>query len=100
MARPQRKESKAADFIRPAIRSNGEKHVLEEIFEGDEDAMPTLKSVGFVKLKPGSTSWVSYTLITKGKEVLSMEVDEPNLRDIAEESAKIAFVSAFTEEEF
>jgi hypothetical protein len=56
--------------------------------------MPELKAVGYAKTAKG---WVSYTLTTKGKEVLSIEVSDPDQRQIAEEQAKIAFVETLVD---
>lgn len=97
MARPKKTDA----VVQPIIRANGEKHVLEKMFESDHDDLPEIKSVGFAKLPDGgSNAWVSYVITTKGKEVISIEVDEPNLRQIAEESAKISFVNQFIDQEF
>lgn len=85
-------KQKKPKFIEPTITVNDEKHILEEIFEGDPSEMPTLKSVGYAQLK-GSPYWVSYVLTTKGTKVLKIEIDEPNLRGIAEETSKINFVN-------
>lgn len=97
MARPKLNPlsniKEAKPLIQPLIRAEGEKHVLEEIFEGDPAQMPTLKSIGYACI-PGTTSWVSYVIETKGREVISITVDEPNHRSIAEESSKINFVNA------
>jgi hypothetical protein len=95
-----KKQAINPDFIKPSIRANDEKHILEEIYESDPNDMPTLKAVGYVQIGTGKSSWMSYTITTKGKEVLSIDVDEPNVRAIAEESAKIAFVTSFVDQEF
>lgn len=85
-------------FIKPLIRSNDEKHELETMVENDE--APEIKSVGYMPLKAGVRGWVSYTITTKGDKVINMEISEPDLRDIAEESAKIAFVQTFHDQAF
>jgi len=99
MAKAQKPKLKDLPIIQPVIRTNGEPHIMETMFEGKED-LPIIKSVGYAPIRPGSMSWVSYTITTQGKEVLKIEVDEPNLKQIAEESAKIAFVSTFIDQEF
>lgn len=88
-----------SNVVKPLIRSNDEKHLLEEIFEGPTSEMPEMKSIGYMKLGKGPNSWVSYVMTTRGTEVLSIEIDEPNLRSIAEESAKINFVQSFVDRE-
>src|SRR4051812_28268473 len=85
--------------ICPIIRNNDEPHLLEDIFKGPEDEMPVIKSVGYMRLTTGVNSWVSYTITTQGERVLKIEVDEPNVRAIAEESAKTAFVTSFVDQE-
>ena len=82
-------------LIHPSIRCNEEQHVLEKAFDAGE--MPEMKAIGFMKLDTGLSSgnWVSYTVVFKGDKVLRIDVDEPTLKDLAEESAKIAFVDHF-----
>lgn len=94
MAKSKKLTSTDAAVIKPLIRVEGEQHVLESLFSGDKSELPTLKSIGYAKLT-GTNTWVSYVITTKGKEVLTIEVDEPNLRTVAEESSKINFVNEF-----
>lgn len=58
--------------------------------------MPEFKSVGYAKVGSG---WVSYVATFKGREVLSLVVAEPDMRQIAEEQAKISFVETFSDQE-
>lgn len=90
MARPR----KETGLVQPLIRVEGEKHALETLLEGDPNDLPVLKSIGYAPLGK-SNQWVSYVITTKGKEVLSIEISEPDLRAIAEESSKINFVNQF-----
>lgn len=87
--------------LEPSVKSthDKDKHALEEIFSGPEDDIPEMKAVGYMKLGKGTNNWVSYTATIKGDRVLKLEVEEPNLREIAEESAKIAFVNNFIDQE-
>ncbi len=78
------------DFICPIVKVAGEKHLLEKMI--DQGEAPIVKAVGYMRLGNQRNSWVSYTITTRGREVLKIEIDEPNMREIAEESAKIAFV--------
>ena len=94
----KKEKANKADIVKPIIRNNGEKHLLETMFEGDHNDLPVITSVGYMPLKEGHTSWVSYLIKTKGKEVISIEVDEPNLRELAEESAKVLFVTKFMDQ--
>jgi len=82
------------------VRVEGEKHVLESLFDGDPAKLPIIKAVGYMPIREGSSGWVSYTITTRGREVMLIEVDEPNIRVIAEESAKVAFVTTFIDQEF
>lgn len=86
---------KTENPVQPTTRDAfGKPHVMEQMFESD--TMPTLKSVGFAKLE-GTNTYVAFTLTTKGKDVLLIEVEEPNLRQIAEESAKLNFMTQIAE---
>ncbi len=77
------------------MRAQGERHILEDILDSDPDDMPTIRSVGYTKVGGG---WVSYVLTSKGREVLSIEVSDPDMRQIAEETAKISFVEIFQDQ--
>ncbi len=93
MSKPN-KPSNTEKFIKPLVTIGNKKHVLQAIFDGDPQEMPELKSVGVIKLASTNT-WVDYVITTKGKEVVSIEVGEPNLRQIVEDVAKINFVEQF-----
>lgn len=95
MARP--KSNKADSVVKPLIAVAGETHPLDDMIASDD--APEMKAVGYMRLSPGPSGWVSYTVTIKGREVLSIDVAEPNMRAIAEESAKIAFVEAFIDAE-
>lgn len=97
MAKPKIKDPSQQSFIEPIIRVEGEKHELEKIFEENPEKLPEIKAIGFMQIKPGN-NWVSYVMTTKGKEVLKIEVSEPDLKDIAEEAAKISFVQTFVDQ--
>lgn len=86
--------NKSESIIQPLIRSNNEPHIFETMKE-----LPELVSVGYCKASDERNSWVSYKMTTKGNKIIKIECDEPNLRQIAEESAKISFVSSFVDEE-
>ena len=101
MAKRTKVETEAKKpYISPIIRFDGDKHDLEKLDLEDPESMPELKAVGYMKIGEKNHSWVSYTITTKGREVVSLEVSEPDMREIAEESAKIAFVQNFTDQEF
>lgn len=89
MAKTPKKES----VIQPVIRVEGEQHVFEDMEAAGE--LPILKSVGYARVSPTSREFVSYVITSRGQEVLNVEVSEPNLRAIAEDDAKTAFVSNF-----
>lgn len=96
MAKPSKKPTKEVKtVVEPSIKVEGAKpHPIEVLYSGDQESMPEVKSVGYMKV-PGTNQYVSYVITTKGSEVLKFEVEEPNLRAIAEESAKISFVTNF-----
>lgn len=65
---------------------------FEKLFNAENP--PEIKSVGTVHV-PGTNTHISFVMTTKGKEIISIDVDEPNLRAIAEETSKINFVNLF-----
>lgn len=95
-----KKKKESLPFIQPLIRVDGQKHVLEQIMDENPEDMPVLEAVGYVKVaKDRQHSWMSYVIKTKGKEVLSIEASEPDMRAVAEEAAKISFVDRFIDQE-
>ena len=93
-------KKKLSQIVEPSIRMGDEKNLLEKIFDGLPEDMPELKSVGYAKIGEGQHAYVNYTITSRGREIIKIEVEEPNLRAIAEESAKISFVNHFTDPEF
>jgi len=85
------------EIICPVIRVSGETHPLED--KWTDQNFPELKAVGYARLNEGSNQWVSYTITTRGPEVTKIEISEPDLKAIAEESSKINFVTTFTDQE-
>ncbi len=98
MARPKKDTSAqpaASDVkIIPSIKIEGNKNALETLFQGDPSKLPVMISVGLAEV-PGTNTYMAYTMKSKGSQILSIEVEEPNLRLIAEESAKLFFVNNF-----
>ena len=92
MSKAKKLQEVKESVIVPSIQIEGKEHALQELFN-KEDA-PEIKSVGYAKV-PGTNQYISYTITSKGTEVVKIEVEEPNLRQIAEESAKICFVNTF-----
>ncbi len=92
----QLKEKKQS-IVKPSVSFGDEKeHPLAVLF--DSPNPPLIKSIGYMRV-PDKNTFVTYTIYSRGKEIVSVEVEEPNLRAIAEESAKIAFVSNFCNDE-
>lgn len=94
MAKSKSTPKPSADIIKPLIKVEGEQHVLQKkLLAGNA---PELTSIGYINLGEGRAhNWVSYVIKTKGSEVLSIEVGEPDMRAIAEETAKINFADLF-----
>jgi len=85
----------AQSIVKPSMKfDDGKEHIMETFFKGKSNNLITLTSIGYVRI-PDTNTFVAYKITSKGTEVLSIEVEEPNMRGIAEESSKIAFVSAF-----
>lgn len=97
MAKPQ-KINKPKEVIQPLIQVEGEPHILQSLFEGPQEELPELKSIGYGRLNNSNHGWVSYVITTKGKEVIKIEISEPDLKPIAEESSKINFVNCFVDQ--
>lgn len=91
MAKPSK--SKKQSIVQPLIKMEGEKHLFEELEEANE--LPIIKSIGYMRVAPNSRDYVSYTITSRGHEVLSIEVSEPNARLIAVDDAKLAFMTVF-----
>lgn len=81
-------------IVEPTVKFVGDskKHALQLLFEGED--VPVIKSVGTVGV-PNTNTWISFVLHSQGDKVIKIEAEEPNLRAIAEESAKISFVDTF-----
>jgi len=75
------------------------KHPLELVYESNPDSLPEMKAVGYMRVSPLKNEWVSYTVTFKGKEVLYIQVGEPNLKQIAVDESKIAFYDEIDEKE-
>jgi hypothetical protein len=65
----------------------------DALFSDDPNA-PVVKSVGYARV-PGKNTYISYIIYTQGTNVVKVEVDEPNLRPISEETCKLNFVNLF-----
>ena len=89
--------AKAKKIVKTEIGTAGEPHVYQDLESTNE--MPTLKSVGYARVAPGSRDYVSYVITSKGTEVVSVEVSEPNLKAIASDEAKINFVTLFEDQD-
>lgn len=87
------KDEVKESIIKPLIKMEGETHLFEELEAADE--LPVIKSIGYCRVAPNSRDYVSYTIVSRGREVLSIEVSEPNARLIAVDDAKLAFMTVF-----
>ena len=76
----------------PSIEVVGQKNAFKALFEGGTP--PTLKSVGYFQM-PGTNTYVAYSIVSRGSQILKVECEEPNMRNIAEECAKTFFVGIF-----
>lgn len=99
MAKTKQVTKETKSVIKPLVKVGNEKHQLESLFDGDPELLPEIKSIGYAKISNKIAGWVSYVITTKGKEVISVEVSEPDMRDIAEEMSKLNFVQNFIDHE-
>lgn len=97
MAKKLTKEE-ASSIIKPIITTTDE-HPLLALFTQHPELLLPITSIGLVKL-PDTNKYISYTIVSKGSEIISIEVAEPDLRAIAEEAGKISFVEHFMSKEF
>lgn len=95
MAKPKKTEVKESTFIEPSIKIEGHANPFIEHVKDDE---PELIAVGYARV-PGTNNYAAYTLTFKGDKVIKMTVDEPNLKRIAEDSAKTMFVDQLMKDE-
>lgn len=91
----EQSEEVKSSFIEPTMKF--ENHTNEFIKHVEEE-QPELRAVGFARV-PGTNNYAAYVLIVKGDKVIKMTVDEPNMRNVAEEAAKIQFVDIFVNSE-
>lgn len=93
-----KKKAETASIVEPEIKVEGEVHPLQDLVDNGE--APIMKAVGYVRLnKNVKNNYMSYVVTFQGDKVLKIEVGEPNLKGIAEESAKIQFVTLFVDNE-
>jgi len=87
MPKKEAVKSQKLSIIKPVITTDKE-HALQILFN-EKDA-PIITSVGFSNL-PGTNTYMSYIITSKGTDILNIEVGEPNLKLIAIDEAKISF---------
>lgn len=93
MSKPTTKKpvaEKTSLVVPTVVFSDHVNPIISEI----EDGLP-MKAVGVVR-RPGFNDWVAFTVELEGTTVTKIEVEEPNIRMVAEDTAKVAFVHAFT----
>lgn len=97
MAKPKKTEQATTSdsYIKPAVAIEGHKNAFIKHVETDE---PELMAVGMARI-PGTNEYAAYTIKIVGDKVVKMTVDEPNLKRISEETAKIAFIDTFINSE-
>ncbi len=103
MARKQKQISTDASqvetlpiVVKPLVQGE-KKHLLAQLFEGNSPELPILKSVGFGRIEANG-SWISYVIRSRGKEIISIEVSDPDQRSIAEDNAKTSFVTELVDQ--
>ena len=62
----------------------------------EKSELPIITSIGLVKIpNQDHESWVVVTIMSQGDKIISTEMTEPNMKAIAVDSGKIAFVKLF-----
>lgn len=95
MSKVSKKPTSNGVLIKPSVSIEGHTNPFIPYFNDNE---LELKSVGYIKM-PGSNNYVAYTITTVGGKVTEIICDEPNMKMVAEESAKISFVEHFVDSE-
>jgi hypothetical protein len=87
--------------VKPYIRVKGQPHRFEEL--DAQNKLPELTSIGLCKVsgldEGRRNDWISYVLKTRGREIISLEVSEPDHKAIAEDNCKTIFVNLFMNQE-
>lgn len=100
MAKPKKQEQvetkSEPSYIEPTLKFD-DKH-KNEFIEHVKNDEPELTAVGYARI-PGTNNYSAYVIKIVGDKVIKMIVDEPNLKLVAEESAKIQFVNEFVRNE-
>jgi len=81
-------KQKPSNVIKPLVRINDAKHVLETAY--DELTFPEMKAVGIMKT-PNGSSWLSYVITIAGDKVVSIEIAEPQQHMYSIMEAKASF---------
>jgi len=85
--------TKPASVIEESVQIRGHVNSFVSYFDKKQ---PELTAVGYVKI-PDTNTYVSYVITIKGSEVVKVVCDEPNMKIVAEESAKVSFVNLFVD---
>lgn len=97
MAKQEKAQPPRASLIQPLVQAAGETHILQKL--QDQKTPPILKAIGYAKVGEGAHPFVSYVVTFQGEKVLSIEVSDPDMRQIAEDQAKMSFVEQFVDKE-
>lgn len=79
-----------SSFIKPIISIAGHTNDLVQLYESGD--MPEMTAIGYHRISALKNEFISYVVKFRGKEVLSIEVSEPNLYQIAVDESKINFM--------
>lgn len=95
MSEAKKLKKEVKSILVPSIQIEGHVNAFIPYFE---EKQPTLRAVGFTGI-PGTKDFVAYMVYIKGDKVEKIVIEEPNMRQIAEETAKINFVNEFIKDE-
>lgn len=82
-------------LITTSVEVEGFPSPIIDLFKSEE--APVAVAIGMARLESGQ--YVSYSLKFQGNKVISIVLEEPNNKLVALDSAKVAFVSTFTDSE-
>ncbi len=92
---------KSKPVIERSVTFDNEKsHPMIQAMESeDQEDLPEITSIGIHKV-PNTAYYVSFVMKSRGTTVTKILVEEPNIRQVAEESAKISFMAEFVDKDY
>lgn len=93
-------EPQLSEIVKPVVKFDGDatKHALATLFDGPSEFLPIITSIGIKKI-PDLSLYIAYKITSRGKEILNIEVTEPNHKAIVRDELVMFFEEFFEVEE-